>query len=90
MQMCDMTPSDDWHDLFKYGLATVSRLLKFSGLFCRMSSVLWGSFAKGTYNFKEPTNCSHPICVKARSEVWSVGSLSSDVWYDYMYFTCVA
>jgi len=26
------------------------------GLFCRISSLLWGSFAKETYNFKEPTN----------------------------------
>jgi len=78
VQMSDMTHSDDWHDLFKYGLATVSRLLKISGLFCRISSVLKGSFAKGIYNFKEPTNRSHPICVTARS----------DVWYDY--FTCVA
>jgi len=26
------------------------------GFFCRISSVLQGSFAKETYNFKEPTN----------------------------------
>jgi len=26
-----------------------------------MSSLLQGSFAKETYNFKEPTNRSHPI-----------------------------
>jgi len=25
------------------------------------SSVLWGSFAKETYNLKEPTSRSHPI-----------------------------
>ena len=31
------------------------------GLFCRISSLLWGSFAKETYNFKEPTNRSNPI-----------------------------
>jgi len=44
-----------------YGVATISRLLKIVGLFCRISSLLYGSFAKETYNFKEPTNRSHPI-----------------------------
>jgi len=44
-----------------YGVATISRLLKIIGLFCRISSPLWGSFAKDTYNFKEPTHRSHPI-----------------------------
>ena len=40
---------------------TISRLLKIIGLFCRISSLLQGSFATETYNFKEPTNRSHPI-----------------------------
>jgi len=39
-----------------YGLATISRLLKIAGLFCRIQSLLQGSFAEETYNFKEPTN----------------------------------
>jgi len=30
-------------------------------LFCRISSLWLGSFAKETYNFKEPTSRSHPI-----------------------------
>ena len=30
-------------------------------LFCRISSLLQGSFAKETYHFKEPTKRSHPI-----------------------------
>jgi len=41
--------------------STGSRLLKIVGLFCRISSLLSGSFAKETYSFKEPTNRSHPI-----------------------------
>ena len=45
-----------------YGVATISRLLKMIGLFCRILSLLWVSFAKETYHFKEPTNRSHPIC----------------------------
>ena len=44
-----------------YGVASISRLLKIIGLFCRISSLLIGSFAKETYNLKEPTNRSQPI-----------------------------
>jgi len=47
--------------LCRYGVATISRLLKMIGLFCRILSLLWVSFAKETYHFKEPTNRSHPI-----------------------------
>ena len=31
------------------------------GLFCRIQSLLQGSFAQETYHFKEPVNRSHPI-----------------------------
>ena len=44
-----------------YGVATISRLLKIIVLFCRISFLLWGFFADETYDFKEPTNRSHPI-----------------------------
>jgi len=43
------------------GVATVSRIDKIIGLFCRILSLLLGSFAKETYNFIDPTNQSHPI-----------------------------
>jgi len=33
----------------RYGVATISRLLKITGLFCRISSFLQGSFAKELY-----------------------------------------
>ena len=42
-------------------MATFSRIDKIIGLFCRISSLLQGSFAKETYNFIDPTNRSHPI-----------------------------
>ena len=55
-------PTDRSHPLsYHYGVATVSRLLQIVRLFCRISSLLTGSFEKETYNFKEPTNRSHPI-----------------------------
>ena len=44
--------------IFLYGVATITRLLKIIGLFGRIS---YGSCAKETCNFKEPTNRSHPI-----------------------------
>ena len=44
-----------------YGVATISRRLKIIRLFCRIWSLLLGSFATETYNFHEPTHCSHPI-----------------------------
>jgi len=45
----------------KYGLATISRLLKIAGLFCKRALYKRRYFAKETYNLKEPTNRSHPI-----------------------------
>jgi len=55
-----------------YGVATVSRLLKIIGLFCRILSLLYGSFAKEPCNFKELTNRSHPIpCGCSESDVKS-------------------
>ena len=46
---------------YTYGVAMIRRLLKIIGLFCKISSPLWGSFAKETYNFKKPTHRSHHI-----------------------------
>jgi len=39
---------------YSYWVATISRRLQIIGLFCRILSLLLGSFAKETYNFKEP------------------------------------
>jgi len=44
-----------------YGVAMTSRLLRITGLFGRIWSLLQGSFAKETYDFKEPTNRRHSI-----------------------------
>ena len=51
-----------WTYLYSiYEVASVSRIDKITGLFCRISSLLWGSFAKKTCNFIDPTNQSHSI-----------------------------
>ena len=52
-------PVDDWHARAHYGLPIIIRLLKIIGLSCRIFSLYYGSLAKETYNFKEPTNRSH-------------------------------
>ena len=44
-----------------YGVATISRLLKNTGLFWKRALQKRPIFAKETYIFKEPTNRSHPI-----------------------------
>jgi len=54
----------------RYVVATVSRIDKIIRLFCRISSLLKGSFAKETYHFIDPTNCSHPI--SGASTTWTV------------------
>jgi len=46
-----------------YGVTTISRLLNIIRLFCRISSLLYDSFAKEIYHFKEPTHRSHPISI---------------------------
>jgi len=48
--------------LQKRGMFSLSQG-KIIGLFCRISSLSQGSFAKETYVFREPTNRSHPIQV---------------------------
>ena len=48
-------------DYTSCGVATISGLLKIIGVFCGISSLLQGSFAKETQNFTEPTNRSHRI-----------------------------
>ena len=48
--------------LHLHGVATISRLLKITGLSCKRALYKRLYSAKETYNFKEPTNRSHPIC----------------------------
>ena len=57
-----------------YGAATISRLLKITGLFYKRALCKRRYSAKETYNLKEPTNRSHPMCVSG-SLVCVSGSL---------------
>ena len=46
-----------------YGVATVSRIDKIIGLFCKRALLKRRNSAKETYDFKGPTHRSHPMCV---------------------------
>jgi len=46
-------------------MATISRLLKITGLFCKRAPKKRLYSAKETSNFKEPTNRSHPLDLRA-------------------------
>jgi len=50
---CSLAQFGTYEGVMSYGVATISRLLKIIGLFCRISSLSQGSFKKETYNFKE-------------------------------------
>ena len=49
-------------------MATISRLLKVIGLFCKRTLQKRLYSAKETYNFKEPTKRSQPIVRKKETE----------------------
>ena len=52
-----------------YGVASISRLLEIIGLFCRISSLVQGSFAKEACNFKRIHTRNHPIAVTTHAFV---------------------
>ena len=45
-------PTNRSHPIGCYRKASINRLLKITGLFCRISSLLYGSLAKETYNLR--------------------------------------
>ena len=72
--------------LSTYGVATVNRIDQIIGLFCRILSLLQGSFARETFNLFDPTNQSHPIglfCGRIRGLEWTnMGFVCRDI-YEY-------
>jgi len=48
-----------------YGVASVSRIGKIIGLFCKRALEKRHYSAKENYNFIDPTNRSHPIDVRS-------------------------
>ena len=88
-----------WTSHARYGVASTSRLLKIIGLFCKRALLKRLCSTKETYNFKEPTNRSHPIgipvqlCsidIRLRLDYNSVLQYRSDMAYSYEHdHTCI-
>jgi len=57
--------------IYTYGMATISRLLKITGLFCKRALYKRRYSAQETYNFKESTNRSHPIATLVYTYIYS-------------------
>ena len=62
------------HYTCQCGVATVSRIDKIIGLFCRMLSLLQDSFAKQTYHLIDPTNRSHNRTQTIHVTHWEIQS----------------
>jgi len=74
--------------ILTYGVATISRLLKIIGLFCKRAQWKRLYSAKETNTFKEPTNRSHPICIHStvlRVAVCCSGNVDIVRWVSPIY-----
>jgi len=58
------------HPTRAYGVATISKLFKIITLFCKRALPKRRHSAKETYNFKEPTNRSHPMSNRVHTQPW--------------------
>ena len=58
-----------------YGVALVSRIDKITGLFCKRALKKSLYSAKETYDFKEPTNRSHPMMESLHHGVATISRL---------------
>ena len=74
MSECVFTQKTECLCVAAYGVATISRLLKIIGLFCKNPLQKRRYSAKETYTFKEPTTFSHPIVAHThtQSELWAL------------------
>jgi len=67
-----------------YRVAATSRLPKIIGLFCKRDLSKRRYSAKETYNFKEPTNRSHPIwLIHVTPLVKESTTYDSFTWHDF-------
>ena len=57
----------------RYGVASIDRMLKNIGLFCKRDLQKRPIFCKETYIFKHPMNRSHPIVGITRARIMNTG-----------------
>jgi len=54
-----------------YGVATVGRIDKIVGLFCKRDLLKRQYSAKETYDLIDPTDRSHPVCISQSACIWT-------------------
>ena len=54
------------------------RFDKIVGFFCRILSLLWGSFAKETCSLIDPTKQSHSMCLMTTADTGEAGLLDEE------------
>jgi len=75
----------------QYGVATISRLLKIIGRFCKRTLQKRQCSAKETYNLIDPTDRSHPIgrlsagCIALWCSVVQCGAVCCGCMYAVLY-----
>ena len=85
--MCDITyVRYVWHNTFNYGVARISRIDKIIGLFCRMSSLLYGSFAKETYAFNFRVFINDSFHYNVTYMVCYALLYFNVTWHDFTYY----
>ena len=83
---CSLAQFGTYEWVMSYRVATISRLLKIVGLFCRISSLSQGSFAKETCNLK----LFHRALLQKRPVIWrsllhvATPYKSCHTWYIWM------
>jgi len=87
---CD---NEDCSDTYESCHAYMLMTHMYESLFCRIKSLLVGSFAKETYVFRESTNRSHPIMRTAFWYTWIVSRMynhDTHVWVVSHTHTCMS
>ena len=64
-----------------YGVAMISRLLRIAGFFCKRALQKRRYSAKETWNFKEPTNPSHPIATPSLTASTAPGATELEILF---------
>jgi len=70
----------------RYAVATISRLLKITGLFCKRTLQKRLYSAKETYDFRDPTRQSHPIRHTCLTDIHVIGLFCKRALQKRLYF----
>ena len=69
--------SNPHHLAIPHGVATICKLPKVAGRLLKRALFLWGSFAKETCEFREPTNCCQPVPTGRDKYKWGADTIET-------------